>query len=302
MITDKNRIARQAGWISIVINILLFGFKYWAGIASGSVAIIADAWHTLTDSITSIVVLVGIWYSSKPADREHPFGHGRAEMLAAVIIGVLLAVIGFEFLLESIQRLREREAAHYGTLAIVVTAVSVLAKEAMAQYARVAGNRSGSRALKADAWHHRSDAISSLVILAGIFLNSLAWWIDGMLGMLVSVLIFYAAYDILKDTFNSLLGEKPEKDISNSVMDICRKVLSHDAYPHHIHIHRYGNHTEMTLHIKLPKDMSLGKSHDAASHIEDAIRKQMGMEATIHMEPLTGRAGITDPGSPPSGG
>ena len=302
MITDKNRIARQAGWISIVINILLFGFKYWAGIASGSVAIIADAWHTLTDSITSIVVLVGIWYSSKPADREHPFGHGRAEMLAAVIIGVLLAVIGFEFLLESIQRLREREAAHYGTLAIVVTAVSVLAKEAMAQYARVAGNRSGSRALKADAWHHRSDAISSLVILAGIFLNSLAWWIDGMLGMLVSVLIFYAAYDILKDTFNSLLGEKPEKDISNRVMDICRKVLSHDVYPHHIHIHRYGNHTEMTLHIKLPKDMSLGKSHDAASHIEDAIRKQMGMEATIHMEPLTGRAGITDPGSPPSGG
>ncbi len=292
MITDHNRIARRAGWISIAVNILLFGFKFWAGIASGSVAIIADAWHTLSDSITSVVVLVGIWYSSKPADEEHPFGHGRAEMLAAVIIGVLLAVIGFEFFLESIARLKEKEAAHYGTLAIIVTACSVLAKEALARYARIAGKRSGSRALKADAWHHRSDAISSLVILVGIFLNSFAWWIDGVLGILVSILIFHAAYQILKETFSSLLGEKPEKEIINQVMKICSDILDKDVYPHHIHIHRYGSHTEMTLHIKLSKDLSLGESHDIASHVEDAIREQLKIEATIHMEPRTGRPGV----------
>ena len=287
--TDRNKIARRAGWISILVNILLFGFKYWAGIASGSVAIIADAWHTLSDSITSAVVIIGIWYSVKPADRDHPFGHGRAEILAAVIVGVLLAVIGFEFLLESVQRLQEKEAAEYGSLAIAVTAASVLIKEGLAQYTRIAGKRSGSKALKADSWHHRSDAISSLVILAGIFLNSLAWWIDGVLGIMVSLLIFYAAYDILRDTFDTLLGEKPDRDTVRKVMEICRQNLDPEVYPHHIHIHRYGSHTEMTLHIKLRKDLPLGEAHDIASHIEDTIRERLEIEATIHMEPLTGR-------------
>ena len=295
MMMDKNKIARRAGWISIIVNILLFGFKYWAGIASGSVAIMADAWHTLSDSITSIVVVVGLWIAAKPADRNHPFGHGRAEILAAVIVGLLLAVIGFEFLVESIQRLKAKEAAEYGTLAIIATASSVIIKEALAQYARIAGKRSGSKALMADAWHHRSDAISSLVILVGIFLNALAWWIDGVLGILVSLLIFFAAYEILRDTLSSLLGEKPDKKTIEKVMDICKQILPNEVYPHHVHVHSYGNHTEMTLHIKLSKDLTLGEAHDMASHIEDAVRAELTIEATIHMEPLTAR-----PGSSPS--
>ena len=287
--SDQNKIAIRAGWISILANVLLFGFKYWAGIASGSVAILADAWHTLSDSITSIVVIAGIWYASKPADRKHPFGHGRAEILAAVIVGVLLAVIGFEFLAESIQRLRLREAANYGTLAIVVTAVSVVGKEGLAQYARIAGKRSGSKALKADAWHHRSDAISSLVILAGIFLNSVAWWIDGVLGILVSLMIFHASFDILKETLSSLIGEKPDREITDKIMEICKEKLPDEVYPHHIHVHDYGSHTEMTLHIKLHKELTLGEAHNVASHIRDSIRNDLNIEATIHMEPLTGR-------------
>jgi cation diffusion facilitator family transporter len=288
---DASKIARLAGWISILVNILLFGFKYWAGLSSGSVAIIADAWHTLTDSITSVVVLIGLWFASKPADENHPFGHGRAEVLAAVIVGVLLAVIGFEFLVESIHRLRERQAAEYGSLAIIVTAASVFIKEGLAQYTRIAGRRTGSKALKADSWHHRSDAISSLVILVGIFLNPFAWWIDGLLGILVAILIFHASFDILRDTMSSLLGEKPNKNIVSQVAEICRRELEEEVYPHHIHIHRYGTHTEMTLHIKLPKNISLAQAHDVASHIEDAIRKEIKIEATIHMEPLTARPG-----------
>jgi cation diffusion facilitator family transporter len=288
---ESNKIASRAGWISIFVNVALFGFKYWAGIASDSVAIIADAWHTLSDSITSIVVVVGIWYSARPADREHPFGHGRAEILAAVIVGVLLAVIGFEFLLESIQRLRQGKSADYGTLAIIATATSVLVKEAMARYAGIVGKKADSKALKADAWHHRSDAISSVVILAGIFLNQIAWWIDGALGIVVSLLIFHAAYDILRETFNSLLGEKPDKKTVDRVTEICRMNLEDHAFPHHFHIHRYGDHTEMTLHVKFRKDMSLEAAHNRASNIEEIIRSEMGIEATIHMEPLSGRPG-----------
>lgn len=289
MLPDKTKIARRAGWISILVNLLLFGFKYWAGIASDSVAILADAWHTVSDSITSAVVIIGLWYASKPADEQHPFGHGRAEILAALIIGVLLSVVGFEFLIESVKRLRLNETADYGNLAIAVTAASVLIKEALARYTRIAGKRSGSKALRADSWHHRSDAISSLVILAGIFLQPVAWWIDGVLGILVSVLIFYAAYEILRDTTSSLLGEKPDKKTVDRVMEICRQNLDPEVFPHHIHVHQYGSHIEMTLHIKLHKNLSLGEAHEMASNIEDIIRKELDIEATIHMEPLAGR-------------
>lgn len=102
----SNQLALQEGWISVVVNSLLFIVKFWAGLATGSIAIIADAWHTLSDSLTSIVVVVGVKVSAKPADNEHPFGHGRAELIAAMIIGVLLSVVAFNFVLQGVERLR----------------------------------------------------------------------------------------------------------------------------------------------------------------------------------------------------
>jgi len=222
----QSKVAERAGWISILVNILLFGLKYWAGIASGSVAIIADAWHTLSDSISSLIVVIGVRISSRPADQDHPFGHGRAELLAAVIIGAILAVVSIEFGIESIKRLAGGESAEYGTVAIVITVLSILAKEGLARYSFFAGKKTGSRSLRADAWHHRSDAISSILILAGIFLNKFAWWIDGVLGLMVAVLILHAAFGVLRDAYNSFLGEKPAKDLVEKVNEICRSSLN----------------------------------------------------------------------------
>ena len=292
MRSDQSKLAARAGWISILVNVLLFGLKYWAGISSGSVAIIADAWHTLSDSITSVIVVISVWIASRPPDEEHPFGHGRAEILASTIIGVLLAVIAVEFCIESVQRLVQQEAANYGTLAIAITALSVLAKEGLARYSIIIGKKTGSRSLKADAWHHRSDAISSVVILAGIFLNKFIWWIDGAMGILVALLILHAAYGILKDVFNAFLGEKPDKQILKKINDICTKHYESVVYPHHIHVHHYGEHTEMTLHIKLDKNLSLEGAHNITSMIEDDIRTELGIEATIHTEPRIGRIPI----------
>lgn len=289
---DQSKLAARAGWISILVNVLLFGLKYWAGITSGSVAIIADAWHTLSDSITSIIVVISVRIASRPADEEHPFGHGRAEILATTIIGVLLAVIAVEFFIESVQRIARREAAAYGTLAIVVTAISVLAKEGLARYSIMVGKKSGSRSINADAWHHRSDAISSLVILLGIFLNKFIWWIDGAMGIIVTLLILHAAYGILKDVFNAILGEKPDKKILARINEICKKHYDSEVYPHHLHVHHYGEHTEMTLHIKLDKNLSLEGAHNITSMIEDDIRNELGIEATIHTEPRLGRIPI----------
>lgn len=282
---ESNRLAKKEGWYALAINLWLFLIKYWAGIVSGSVALIADAWHTLSDSLTSVILLMGIRISAKPADHEHPFGHGRAEWIAALVIGTLLAVVGLTFLVDSIGKIRDREGAQYGAIALVATALSVLVKEALAQYAFWIYRKTGAKSVKADAWHHRSDSVSSLLILIGIIFGSRYWWMDGALGILVSMALFYAAYDIIKDSAQSLLGEKPNKQLIDLLREIPIKVIGHDVELHHVHTHKYGDHTELTCHIKLPPDMTLHNAHDIASKIEKAILEETGITATIHMEP-----------------
>ncbi len=281
-----HKLAKQEAWVSIAGNIVLFIAKMWVGIISGSIAIIADAWHTLSDSLTSVIVLAGVQFSARPADKEHPFGHGRAELIAALIIGVLLSVVAFNFLIEGVQRLINHQAANYGLAAIIVTAISTVGKEAMAQYAFWVSRRTSSRSVKADGWHHRSDAIASLVILVGIFAGKYLWWIDGLLGIIVAILIFHAAYMILRDAMNTMLGDHPEPWLITRIDEICRQESTLDLLPHHIHVHRYGEHTELTMHIKLPDSMTLFDAHEIATKIEVRLKNDLNIISTIHMEPV----------------
>ncbi len=222
--TNKNHfLAELEGWMSIFINIALFVFKIWVGLKSGSVAIIADAWHSLSDSLTSLIMLFGIKAARKPADREHPFGHGRSELIAALIIAVLLAMVAFEFFWSSVERLHLRQAADYGGWAIWAMIITIISKEAIAQYAFWAGKLTGMASLKADAWHHRSDAVSSVIILVGIIFGGRVWWIDGVMGIIVTLIIMYAAYKILKTAINPLLGCAPDKKIIEKVSQVCEK-------------------------------------------------------------------------------
>lgn len=278
---------RLEGWISVIANILLFVLKLWAGIVSSSLALIADAWHTLSDSVSSVVVLIGVWVSGKPADDEHPFGHGRAELIASVIIGMLLGVIGFDFLLEGIKRLNSGESAEYGMIAIVVTIISILGKEALAQFAFFTYRKTGAASLKADGWHHRTDSLSSVIVLLGIILGNQFWWIDGVLGIAVALMIFYAAFEVLKDGVNPLLGEDADPALKTKLKDLANQIVGNDVGLHHIHIHRYGDHVEMTCHINLPASLSLEEVHTITDAIEEEIRKETGMTTTIHAEPYS---------------
>lgn len=286
MSNNKKKIIKTAGWLSIISNLILFGFKYWAGIVTGSVALLADAWHTLTDSISSAIVIIGTWIAGKPADEEHPYGHGRAEHIATIIIGVLLAIIGFEFLIKSIGRLQNHESVEYGIIAKVVTIVSIIWKELLARYSFWASKKTGSSILRADAWHHRSDAFSSIIILTGIFIGNYFWWIDGILGIVVAILIFYTAYDVVKNDINSLLGKSPDPELIARIKSIAIKRIGKDVFLHHFHVHEYGHHTELNFHIKLSSDMSLKEVHKICSQLEDAIEDEFGIIATIHAEPL----------------
>ncbi len=283
--TNK-KIAYLQGWISIAVNALLFVFKYWAGFVTGSLALMADAWHTLSDSLSSIIVLVGAKISSMPPDKEHPFGHGRAELIAAIIIGVILGLIGFEFARDSIARLANHESVVFGSFAIWVTAISIVVKESLAQFSFWASRKTGNPSLKADGWHHRSDAISSLIILVGIFAGSYYWWIDGVLGLIVSLLIFYAAYEIIKEGTDPLLGEKPKSYLLDDLKTIAKEASGIETHIHHIHLHRYGQHVELTMHIRLPKNTTLENAHKIADNIEMEIANKLNLEATIHMEPI----------------
>ncbi len=272
------------GWLSVAGNIILFGLKYWVGLVTGSIALIADAWHTLTDSISSVVVIVSARLSKKPADAEHPFGHGRADLISAVIIGLLLTFIGFEFITKSVEQLKGGEQVVFGKLAWIITILSILTKEALAQYAFWAARRSNSITLKADGWHHRTDALSSLIVLIGIGLGRFFWWMDGVLGIVVALMIFWAAYEILQSSTKRLMGETPDKEIMENIQSIVKE-LKVDMKPHHFHMHRYGDHIELTFHIYLPDDWSLNKAHAEALKVEEALRSRHQIEATIHMEP-----------------
>ncbi|MCW3806988.1 cation diffusion facilitator family transporter [Plebeiibacterium marinum] len=283
---DKFKIGIIISWLSILLNILLFFLKFWAGIVSHSVALVADAWHTLTDSISSVAVLVGIKVSSKPADQEHPFGHGRAELMATIFVGILLALVGANFTYESVIKLRSHEAFEYGNFAIIVTLISIVVKEAMAQYSIYYGKKSNAKSLIADGWHHRSDAFSSIIILGGLFLGHYFWWIDGVLGLVVSLLIFYTTYKILKESLSIFLGEKIDEELKESIQDIGINEFKRDLDPHHFLIHQYGHHAELTFHISLPGAMSLTEAHTIASKYEILVKQVHNIGVTIHIDSI----------------
>lgn len=282
---DFNFYGYLEGWLSIFINGLLFALKFWAGTVTGSVAIIVDAWHSLSDSLTSVVVIVGVKISSKPADREHPFGHGRAELIGSIIIGVLLFFVACNFIIESVLKLKNHEPVEYGTIAIVAIVVSILSKEVLAQFSIWAGKKVNSKALIADGWHHRSDSITSVLILIGIFVGKHFWWMDGVLGILVSLVLVYVTYEILRDTVSSLIGEEPGEELVKKINSLAREVYDGDIQLHHIHCHSYGLHTEMTFHIKLPAKMHLDEAHEIASRLENMIWQKHRIDVTTHIEP-----------------
>lgn len=286
----NRRLAKRAGHVAVWGNVALAAFKFAVGIFTGSIAVVADAWHTLSDSLSSVVMLVGLKISEKPADKEHPFGHGRAELIASVVIGMMLAAVGFEFARGGIEKILSRETADFGWLGYSAMLVTVVAKEAMAQYSFRAARKTGLTSLRADGFHHRSDALSSLVILAGMIAFAVSggrlWWMDGALGALVGLMLLRVAWTVLRDAGDKLLGEGVPADTEEKIREIARRVGGNgDLDLHHLHLHVYGEHREITFHVRLAPETKLIDAHTLATEIERAVFDELGIEATIHVEP-----------------
>ncbi|MBN2805226.1 MAG: cation transporter [Prolixibacteraceae bacterium] len=282
----RQKLTKKEGWISILFNTFLFAIKYFAGVSSGSLALIADAWHTLSDSLSSVFVLISARYSFKKPDKEHPFGHGRFELITSIFIGILLILIAFNFIKEGIVKFYNHEEAQFGWLAITATVLSIVMKEGLAQYAFWAYRKTKSETLKADGWHHRSDAISSVVILVGILVGSYLWWIDAALSIVVAFFLLYAAYEIIRNSISGILGEEASSETILQIKTLANQVAGIEVHAHHVHLHNYVTHQEVTFHIRLNNHLNIYEAHEITSSIEKAIREQLNIEATIHIDPL----------------
>ena len=273
------------GSISIIVNIVLFVFKYIIGISTGSIAIIADAWHTLSDCVSSVIVIIGGIYSKKPADKSHPFGHGRIELITNFVIGIILLYIAYGFAKDGIIKFISKGSTQFGLSSLIIIIVSIVIKEALAQFSFWAGKKVNSISLISDGWHHRTDSISSIVILIGIFFGKYFWWIDSVLAIIVAIIIFITAIKILASTFSTMIGEEPKPEIIENIKKIAESMsgINEETF-HHFHLHRYGSHTEITFHMYFPRETSVYNAHNAVTKLEDKIREDMSIEATIHIE------------------
>lgn len=282
---DRRAAGYAEGLTSIAVNTLLFLVKYAAGVAFNSVAVIADSVHTLSDSLTSAVVVLGFWVAYKPADREHPFGHGRAEQVGGVVVGTLLGVAAVQLLYASYEKLVSMKPTDFSWIVIAVMAVSTAVKEVLARWAMRLGTSFGSSSLVADAWHHRSDAAASALVAVGALAGRELWWVDGVLGMTVSALIAYTAASIVLRTSRELLGYAPTQQVEEGIARVVSAVAGEARDVHHVHVHSYGGHTEVTLHIRLPPTTSLRDAHTVATRIEEELKRVYGWEVTVHVEP-----------------
>jgi cation diffusion facilitator family transporter len=283
---ERSCVGKLEGWISIIVNLMLGGLKLAFGVISGSVALVADAIHSFSDCATSVVILVGFSVADRKPDREHPFGHGRVEAITALVVAVLLLVAGVEILRSSFLRFNDSPVIELSPLIIGVVIFSILVKELLAHFGLWLGRRIDSDAIKADAWHHHSDAISSLLVLVAMILSHYGVrFVDSLMGAVVAVVIGWLAVKILKRATDTLLGTKPDPLFLATMLSIIRQ--NRDVINvHDVIVNSYGEQKIVSFHVEVDRKLSLLKSHDIAAELISVLQEEMGFTPTIHIDPV----------------
>ncbi|NPV79564.1 MAG: cation transporter [Firmicutes bacterium] len=282
----RAKVAFLEAWVSIIGNVLLAAFKITFGILLNSISLMADAVHTASDVITSIIVLVGFKAAEVPADKEHPYGHGRIEPIATLIIAVLLAIVGIEFMVSSVGRLLKGALVEGSLTIAAILLVTAVFKEWMARFSVGLGRMIQAPALIADAWHHRTDAIATAMVAIAM-IGSLVGYhqIDAFLGIAVSLLIIYTGYGLGRSAVSTLIGEAPPQEFIDEVSKIAKSVKGVKSL-HKVSVHDYGaGRRIVSLHIQVDESMSVAKSHEIANKVEELIANDLAASATVHVEP-----------------
>ena len=275
------------GILGIILNVFLFGFKFFAGLVSGSMAVTADAFNNLSDAGSSVITLLGFRLASQKPDDEHPFGHGRFEYISGLVVALAILLMGFELGKSSVEKILHPGDIDASILTFVILGVSVLVKLYMSFYNRAVGRKIDSAAMKATAADSLSDAVSTtVVILSMLAARFTPLKIDGWCGLAVALFILYAGIGAAKDTISPLLGQPPTKEF---VEDIERIVMSHPEVLgiHDLVVHDYGpGRVMVSLHAEVDEKADILVAHDVIDNIERALHDALGCEAVIHMDPI----------------
>lgn len=280
------------GIIGILLNILLFAGKFFAGIFSGSIAITADAINNLSDAGSSFITLAGFKLASQKPDPDHPYGHGRIEYLSGLFVSLLILLMAVELLKTSVDKIIHPQNTLINPVVIAILAASILVKLYMSYYNQTVGKKIDSAALLATATDSRGDCISTLLVLVSALISLFAGvQVDGYCGLIVGIFILYSGFNAAKDTISPLLGQAPDKEFVEEIEQI---VTSHDLILgiHDMMIHDYGpGRVVVSLHAEVPADGDLLEMHDLIDHIEHDLAQMCHCEAVIHMDPIA----VNDP-------
>ena len=277
-----------------LINLALMVFKFLAGIFGHSAAMIADAIHSVSDFVTDIVVLAFVRVSHRPKDKSHDYGHGKFETLATTLIGVALFAVAVGIFVDGAKKIafwaKGGTLTQPGLLALVAALVSIILKEAIFQYTKRKADELDSQAMRANAWHHRSDALSSIgtaIGIGGAILLGERWAVlDPIASIAVGALIVKVAFDLLKNGMGELMEQSLPEEVENEILTIVKNVPG-VFEPHDLCTRRIGNHYAIEMHILMDKDIALKEAHDRASEMERLLKERYGEEThiSIHVEP-----------------
>ena len=276
------------GAVGIFLNVLLFAAKYLAGTLTGSIAIVADAFNNLSDAGSSIITLLGFKLAAKKPDRDHPYGHGRFECIAGLVVSFVILMMGFDLAKSSVSKIFHPEAVDFSILSICILIGSILVKLYMALYNRAVGKRISSAAVLATATDSLSDVCATTMVLAATLIARFTGVnIDGWAGAIVSLVILWAGYNAAKDTIDPLLGQAPDPEFVQRIADIVNR------YPevvgiHDLAVHDYGaGRVMISLHAEVPSSGDIMALHDVIDTIERDLQDELNCSAVIHMDPIS---------------
>lgn len=283
----RNSYGFLGGIVGIIINSLLFAIKLSIGLIVGSIAVTADAFNNLSDAASSLITILGFKLSSLPADEEHPFGHGRLEYISGLIVAFMVMMVGVQFIKSSFQRIMNPEVVSFETIPFILLLISILFKVWLSKFNKLIGNRINSSALKASSIDALGDVVtSSTVALSLLLSNWIRFPIDGYIGIIVSLIILYSGYSLIKDTLSPLLGESPDEKLASNIKE---GVLSYDEISgvHDLIIHNYGPGKCMaSIHAEVPSTSSIVKIHEIIDKAEKEVSEKFNIHLIIHTDPI----------------
>ncbi len=273
--------------VGILLNVMLFALKFFAGLVSHSIAITADAFNNLSDAGSSVITLLGFKLSSAEPDPEHPFGHGRLEYLSGLLVSAIIIIMGFELFKDSVDKILHPQDMVFSVLVILILLISIAVKLYMAYYNRSLADKLDSAAMRATATDSMSDVLATFIVLVStIFCEFTSLYIDGYCGLIVAAIVIWAGISAGKETLNPLLGQPSEAEFVEQIESIVESQEGIIGL-HDLVVHDYGpGRLMISLHAEVPANVDVMISHDVIDRTEHILKKELHCEAVIHMDPV----------------